>query len=160
MKEIKITVNEFRHIKSGETIANGYSNGYCTAPKEEGFYTLYEVADENNNHIRWEWEKEMAWSRKNTIELANEIVSKLDLSQMFFINKEGFKEIWRMIERFRRENNYPNEMNAKVDDGFLYINDKKVERIAPKIAMLVPKKSFDDAKADYYENKILARQEG
>lgn len=54
----RITVEEWRHIPSGTTIPNGYSNGYCTAPAEPVFYTLYEVADDNNIHVGWEWIRE------------------------------------------------------------------------------------------------------
>lgn len=54
----RITVEEWRHIPSGTTVPNGYSNGYCTAPSEPGFYTLYEVADDNNIHVGWEWIRE------------------------------------------------------------------------------------------------------
>ena len=54
----RITVDEFKHVPAGKRIANGYSNEYCTAPKEDGFYTLYELADDNNCHVGWEWEKE------------------------------------------------------------------------------------------------------
>lgn len=54
----KITVPEFQHIPAGTTICNGYPNGYCTAPSEDGLYTLYEMADESNCHVGWEWEKE------------------------------------------------------------------------------------------------------
>ena len=55
---IKHTVQE--HVNSGETIPNGYSCGYMTAPKEQGLYTLYELADEHNCHQGWKWEKEAA----------------------------------------------------------------------------------------------------
>lgn len=54
----KITIDEWKHIPAGETVENGFAvNGYCTAPAEPGFYTLYELADENT-HLGWEWEKE------------------------------------------------------------------------------------------------------
>lgn len=47
-----------KHVGAGETVENGYSNGYCTAPQTEGVYTLYELADEHNCHIGWKWERE------------------------------------------------------------------------------------------------------
>lgn len=34
----RITVDEWEHIPAGTKVANGYSNGYCTAPQEEGLY--------------------------------------------------------------------------------------------------------------------------
>lgn len=56
MKRRRITVDEWKHIPAGTTIPNGYSNDYCTAPSgPASFYTLYEVADENNCHVGWEW---------------------------------------------------------------------------------------------------------
>ena len=54
----KITIKEWAHIPAGATVANGYSNGYCTAPSEPGLYTLYQLADDNNCHAGWEWVKE------------------------------------------------------------------------------------------------------
>lgn len=55
----KITCAEFMHIPAGTTIANGYSNGCCTAPASPGLYTLYELADSANCHIGWEWVREV-----------------------------------------------------------------------------------------------------
>ena len=54
----RVTVNEWTHIKAGETVWNGFSDGYCTAPAEKGFYTLYELVNDDNTHAAWEWEKE------------------------------------------------------------------------------------------------------
>lgn len=45
-------------VREGETISNGYSGGYLTAPEEPGEYTLYEIADDKNCHVGWKWEKE------------------------------------------------------------------------------------------------------
>ena len=55
----KVTVPEWKHIPAGTTIPNGYPNGYCTAPEEPGFYTLYQLVDAFNCHQGWHWEKEM-----------------------------------------------------------------------------------------------------
>lgn len=55
----KITIEEWQHIPAGETISNGYAvDGDITAPSEPGFYTLYELATDNNTHISFKWEKE------------------------------------------------------------------------------------------------------
>lgn len=54
----KITIDEWKHIPAGTTIPNGYPSSYCTAPKEPGFYTLYQLVNENNTHGGWKWEKE------------------------------------------------------------------------------------------------------
>ena len=47
------------------------------------------------------------------------------------------------------------EMHAEVNDGFLYMNGAPVARICAKM----PKMPYDPAAA-YWENRILARQEG
>lgn len=57
MEEERITVDLWKHIPSGTSICNGFSNGYCTAPKEPGYYTLYERV-KNATHVGWEWVKE------------------------------------------------------------------------------------------------------
>ena len=54
----RISHPSFQHIEAGRRIDNGYPGGYCTAPSEPGFYTLYEIADESNCHVGWTWEKE------------------------------------------------------------------------------------------------------
>lgn len=53
-----ITVDEWKHIQAETKVENGYPNGYCTAPSDPGYYTLYEVANDNNVHVGWHWEKE------------------------------------------------------------------------------------------------------
>ena len=47
-----------RHVPEGSIVWNGYTNQTSTAPSEKGLYTLYEVADENNCHVGWKWQKE------------------------------------------------------------------------------------------------------
>lgn len=54
-----ITVDYWRNIPSGESVCDGY-NGEKTAPLGGGFYTLYEIADENNTHCGWRWVREDA----------------------------------------------------------------------------------------------------
>lgn len=55
-----ITTDDWKHIKAGERVYNGFAvDSYCTAPSEPGFYTLYELVDDNNNHTGWKWEKEV-----------------------------------------------------------------------------------------------------
>lgn len=94
----------------------------------------------------------MAWNRKKIIDFCNE--------QIFPNVKtwKGFKgemmEVVQLVSKFRRENNFPENMKAKVNDGFLYINDLAVGRIAPK----APRAAWS-AGADYWEGRILARQE-
>ena len=55
-KEIWYVVEQ--NVAPGARVWTGYTDQYLTAPKEEGSYTLYEVADEANMHLRFEWKKE------------------------------------------------------------------------------------------------------
>ena len=56
----KFTVDEWKHIAAGATVANGFAvNGTCTAPSEPGFYTLYELVTDGNTHAGFEWVKEV-----------------------------------------------------------------------------------------------------
>ena len=52
-----ITCEEWLHIPAGRKIDDGYGN-YISAPKEEGFYTLYQIVDYRNSHVGFEWVKE------------------------------------------------------------------------------------------------------
>ena len=94
----------------------------------------------------------MKWNRKEVINFCNE--------QIFpnVKNWLDFKgELWAVVEmvhKFRRENSFPEEMTARVDDGFLFINDLPVGRIAPR----TPRVAYNHGEA-YWENRILARQE-
>ena len=45
-------------VPAGQEINTGFSGDYMTAPAEEGTYSLYEVADEHNVHVRFFWQKE------------------------------------------------------------------------------------------------------
>ena len=54
----KITCDEWKHVKANERVATGFGDAEITAPAEEGYYTLYEIADNNNIHRGWKWEKE------------------------------------------------------------------------------------------------------
>lgn len=50
----------YDNVKSGETVWNGFMGGEteCTAPEkpENELWSLFEIADENNNHVGWHWE--------------------------------------------------------------------------------------------------------
>lgn len=65
-----ITVDEWKHIEAGRTIYNGFGADTCTAPKEPGLYTLYELVYDNNTHAGFRWEKEKEaekMKKENTI---------------------------------------------------------------------------------------------
>ena len=56
-KEIRYVVES--DVAPGAKVWTGYTDQYLTAPKEEGSYTLFEIADADNNmHLRFEWKKE------------------------------------------------------------------------------------------------------
>lgn len=52
----KITVDAWKGVKAGQEVPDGYGK-YKKAPSEPGVYTLYELADEDNFHSGWKWEK-------------------------------------------------------------------------------------------------------
>jgi len=54
-----ITVPEWKHIPAGAKVWNGFANGYLSAPKERGYYVLYELVSDRNTHIGWRWEREV-----------------------------------------------------------------------------------------------------
>ena len=54
----EITCDYWQNVKAGHSIATGFGDDEITAPSEPGTYTLYELADNNNCHLGWKWEKE------------------------------------------------------------------------------------------------------
>lgn len=97
----------------------------------------------------------MAWNRKKIIDFCvADVFTQVD-SIAWYGTKNELMEVVQMVAEFRRKNNYPETMTAKVDDGFLYINNKPVGRIARKLN----NPSWMTEGADYWEGRILARQE-
>lgn len=70
------------------------------------------------------------------------------------------KELIKLVSDFRSAQvkagtaRNDDKLTAKVTNGFLYINDKPIKRIAPQD----PKPAFNDY-SYYIEGRILARQE-
>ena len=96
----------------------------------------------------------MKWNRKAVIDFCNECIFPfVRIDQWTYRNGELWAVV-EMVHKFRRENGFPEEMTARVDDGFLFINDIPVGRIAPK----TPRVAYNPAAA-YWEGRILARQE-
>lgn len=94
-------------------------------------------------------------NRKQMIEFCNKhIFPQVNHSQW-----SGFKgelmEVVKMVSDFRRKNGYPKEMLPVVKNGFLFINNNPVGRIAMK-APKAYKFSYGTA---YWEEKILNRQD-
>lgn len=52
----KNTMDQWKHIPAGSTVDTGM--GLLTAPKERGYYTLYEIGTDDNYHVSFVWEKE------------------------------------------------------------------------------------------------------
>ena len=79
-----------------------------------------------------------------------EIFPQVDVSVGQYLN---IGDVIKMIGRWRIGKKKNIWMTAKVDDGFLYINNDPVGRIAPKL----PKVAYSD-EAAYWEGRILSRQ--
>lgn len=52
-----ITVDRWQNIPAGGSVPTGFGDEEITAPNGNGTYTLYELADENNQHCGWKWVK-------------------------------------------------------------------------------------------------------
>jgi len=80
----------------------------------------------------------------------NLIINQIDISVL----SDPWDEILKTVLEFTHRNNlYLSECKPFVNDGFLYINDLPVKRIASRI----PKNnSTYDEKSYYYEGKLLA----
>lgn len=76
------------------------------------------------------------------------------LPQVNISHKVDIREILTLIDRWRIGKSGSIKMTAMVDDGFLYINNDPVGRIAPKL----PKVAYNE-NAAYWEGRILSRQE-
>ena len=92
------------------------------------------------------------WNRKKIIDFVNNEVARLTNPEVRYSYNP--MDTIQLVEKFRRENNYPKSMIASVYDGFLYINNIPAGRIAAKI----PRVTYS-AGAAYWEGRILARQE-
>lgn len=91
-------------------------------------------------------------NRRDVIDFCNnEVFTKVSNPESFYMN---CKEVIKTVIAWRRENGWPSTMTARVENNFLYINDKPVGRIAPAIA----KTKYSES-ANYWEGRILARQE-
>ena len=91
-------------------------------------------------------------NRKQIIEFCNQnIFNQVNIQVSQFMN---CAEVVKMVSKWRIGKLANMEMIAKVDDGFLFINGDPVGRIAPKM----PRVSYS-ASAEYWEGRILARQE-
>ena len=89
-------------------------------------------------------------NRKDMINFVNEKIGPqvgLDFSY-------SAKETIKMVAQWRRTHNFPSVMVPDVMEGFLFINDMPVGRIASR----PPRVTVSDG-AMYWEGRILARQE-
>lgn len=91
-------------------------------------------------------------NRKELIAFANANVFPQVENNMLDI--DGMKEAIRLISKWRIGKSVNTKMDAKVNDGFLFMNGEPLGRIAAK----VPKSAFNEYEY-YMEGRILARQE-
>ena len=90
--------------------------------------------------------------RKELIDFCNnEVFTKVSFPESLDMK---CKEVLKLVQKWRRENSFPTVMIPTVSNNYLYINEKPVGRIAP-----APAKARFSERADYYEGRILARQE-
>ena len=91
-------------------------------------------------------------NRKEKIQFVNEnILPQIDWR---YTDKDTPWKAVGLIERYRIGKPMNIEMVARVDDGFLFINDEPLGRIAMK----APKLNLSNESL-YWEGRILARQE-
>lgn len=85
------------------------------------------------------------------LDFTNKILRQIDIH----VECDDPKVILKTVEDFRHEHKlYLSQCTPRVDDGFLYINDMPVARIASKLQRI----PFDE-KSYYIEGLILSRQE-
>ena len=99
-------------------------------------------------------------NRKYMIEVLNNQILPQINSRWMWADIMSAKEILRKMQEYRTKcikagtAKGDDTLTAKVINGFLYLNNSPICRIAP----LDPKPSFDEV-AYYWEGRILARQE-
>ena len=99
-------------------------------------------------------------NRKETINFCNEnIFPQVDIMDWTGYNGELFNVV-RMVEKWRIGKNINTEMTAKVLNGFLFINNEKVGRIALPHGTRTTRYKYNNYTAcTDYEGMILARAE-
>lgn len=96
-------------------------------------------------------------NRKETIIFINEKIlptAEISNNDWFYMGREIMNKIIKGISKWRHGKPINIDMSAEIKDGVLYINGDLVARVAPKL----PRKVWS-ASADYWENRILTRQE-
>ncbi len=89
-------------------------------------------------------------NRKDIFKLAEMAISQVSYTEGMM----SVKEIAKIIHDWRVKNNYPKNMIPEVVDGFLYLNNDPVTRIAARL----PKVAYSE-NAAYWEGRILKKQE-
>ena len=100
-------------------------------------------------------------NRKDIINfINNDILTQIDSGITWRDMFVSGKDLIKLVSDYRRRQinagkaRIDDKYTAKVIDGYLYINNEPIARIAPK----TPKVSFDEY-SHYIEGRILARQE-
>lgn len=92
-------------------------------------------------------------NRKEKIEFCNNnIFNQVDIRVADSMDR---LEVLKMVSDWRKGKPIDIKMTARVDDGFLFINEEPVGRIASKL----PRDHYFSEQGYYIEQKILARQE-
>lgn len=134
-------------------------------------YNMYEIRNDFIND-----DPGLLQELNYTIDQFENIMQKFSINYLkFFINHEILpqldnsikwadimpaKDIIKLLRDFRHDQikqggaTQKDVWTAKVNDGYLYINDSPVGRIAPRL----PKMPFDEY-SNYIEGRILARNE-
>ena len=86
--------------------------------------------------------------RKDIINIVNTLAAGAGLDLHII---ETYNAIFNYCKEHKKQ---PTKNKYNIQSGCLYINDKLITRVEP-----LPQKVTFDAAADYYENKILNRQE-
>lgn len=97
------------------------------------------------------------WDRRKVVAFINEeILPQVSFDQWLHVPGE-VRDIIHLVERYRKDHGYPQELKAVVKNGLLFLNGDPVERIA-LMEGFGRRNTYTDA-AYHYEGRILARGE-
>lgn len=120
----RITIEGWRHIPSGAEVATGYPYNMKAPERPIGKYTLYEIADDKNCHVEWEWKLETETEDKARITKA--LLDLLRLTRAgsdiascdFFTDLVGDEYV-----RISRDDGYEKLVYVTADSGPALIRD-------------------------------------
>lgn len=124
----RITIEGWRHIPSGAEVATGYPYNMKAPERPFGKYTLYEIADDKNCHVEWEWKLETETEDKARITKA--LLDLLRLTRAgsdiascdFFTDPVGDKSADEYV-RISMDDGYEKLVCVTADSGLALIRD-------------------------------------